>query len=338
MGTASQALNNRPNVARETRARVVDAARALGYPIKSRHEAPATDVEVIGMLMKHDFGHPPSINPFYSQIQAGVEEECRRQHISLMYANIEVDTSNHPICGRRCSSEERIDGLLLIGTFIEDTVGMLKRRLDIPTVLIDAYAPNLPYDSVLIDNALGTRLAVEHLIEQGHTKIGLLGTNPDSPPSLLERRRAFRQVMRRHGLSYEYIEDSPLLQDPMGTALQQLLQRAPEVTAVFCAADIVALGVLSAARNLGISVPDELAIAGFDDIDMAAVVSPALTTVRVHKLWMGTMGVRQLLSRAAEPFRPKVTISVATDLVRRQSVCAVGDMTVTPQMGRSLDA
>jgi len=323
MGTASQALNNRPNVARETRARVVDAARALGYPIKSRHEAPATDVEVIGMLMKHDFGYPPSINPFYSQIQAGVEEECRRQHISLMYANIEVDTSNHPISWPPMLSEERIDGLLLIGTFIEDTVGILKRRLDIPTTMIDAYAPNLPYDSVVIDNEMGTRQVVEHLVEQGHRNIGLLGTNPGSPPSLLERRRTFRQLMRDHGLSDGYIEDSPLLQDESGDALARLIERAPEVTAVFCAADIIALGVLTAARRLRISVPEELAIAGFDDIDLAAVVTPALTTVRVHKTWMGAMGVRQLLSRAAEPMRPKVTISVATELVRRQSVRAI---------------
>lgn len=324
IGTASQALNNRPNVATDTRARVVDAARTLGYPIRYRAESAQPELEVIGMLTKHDYGYPPNINPFYSHIQAGVENECRRQGISLMYANIEVDSANHPIAWPPMLSEERIDGLLLVGTFIEHTMGILKRRLDLPIVLIDAYAPNLPYDSVVIDNDLGTRMAVHHLCQLGHRRIGLVGTNTKSPPSLRERRESFCRLMQTGGLSEAYIEDSELTQDSGYEALKRLLSRAPDVTAVFAAADIVALGALSAARDLGIEVPQQLSIMGFDNIELASVVTPALTTVHVHKTWMGALGVRQLLYRAEEPLQPKITISVSTRLVERDSVGAVG--------------
>lgn len=322
IGTASQALNNRPNVATDTRARVIDAARTLGYPIKPRSAVERSEIEVIGMLMKHDFGYPPNINAFYSHVQAGVENECRRQNISLMYANIEVDSANHPIAWPPMLSEERIDGLLLVGTFIEDTVGILRSRLDLPIVLVDAYAPNLPYDSVLIDNHIGTVSAVQHLHSLGHTKIGLLGTNPGSPPSLRERRAAFCEALQQRALSETYIEDSDLTQDSGYDGLKRLLERAPEVTAVFAAADLVALGALTAARDLKIRVPEDLSIIGFDDIDLASVVTPTLTTVHVHKSWIGSLGVRQLIYRALDPTQPKITISVSTRLVERDSVCA----------------
>ncbi len=320
IGTASQALNNKPSVASATRARVIDAARTLGYPVSNGRIDTTPEIEVIGMLTKHDFGYPPNINAFYSHVQAGVENECRKQNISLMYANIEVDSANHPIAWPPMLSEERINGLLLVGTFIEDTVGILKRRLDMPIVLIDAYAPDLPYDSVLIDNDMGSRTAIEHLIQLGHRKIGLIGTNPNSPPSLRERRASFRRLMQQHKLPETYIEESEVTEGSGYSSLKRLLRRSPEVTAVFAAADLVALGALRAARDLGIDVPTELSIIGFDNIDLSSVVTPRLTTVHVHKTWMGSFGVRQLLDRAAEPEQPNITISVATKLVERDSV------------------
>ncbi len=323
IGTASQALNNRAGVATGTRARVIDAARALGYPIKSPSRQVEARIEVVGMLTKHDFGYPPTINPFYSVVQAGAEEECRKQGISLMYANVEVDASNHPVVWPAMLSEARIDGLLLVGTFIENTVETLKRRLHLPIVLVDAYAPHMGYDSVLIDNVMGTCSVIEHLIDLGHRCIGLVGTNAGSPPSLLERRDSFRHLLRDRGLSDSYIENSELTQDSGDVALRRLLVRAPEVTAVFAAADIVAVGALNAARDLGIDVPTDLSVIGFDNIDLAGVVTPPLTTVHVHKTWMGALGIRQLLYRAAEPLHPKVSIAMATELVVRDSTAVV---------------
>jgi len=320
IGTASQALNNRPNVAPETRVRVIDAAKTLGYPTKPSLEPVTAGIEVVGLLTKHDFGYPPAINAFYSHVQAGVESECRRQHLSLMYSNIEVDSSNRPVSWPAMLTEERIDGLLLAGAFIENVAWHFKRRLDIPIVLIDAYATNLLYDSVLIDNDRGTRSAIEYLMRLGHRRIGLIGTNSASPPSLLERRQSFCSVLEAHGLDPSYVVDSELSQAAGYDSLKHLLEHTPEVTAVFAAADLVAIGALSAARDMGVQVPEQLSIIGFDDIDLAAVVTPALTTIHVHKTWMGTLAVRQLLYRAAEPLQPKVSITLATQLVERASV------------------
>lgn len=322
IGTASQALNNRPNVSPDTRARVMDAAMSLGYQIKEPAPQPAEpSLSVVGMLTKNDFGLPITANAFYSYVQAGVESECRKRNIGLMCATIIVDQQNRPVTWPTMISEQRIDGLLLIGTFIPDTIDMIKRRSDLPIVLVDSYAPELPFDSVLIDNEHGVTSAIKFLIAQGHRCIGLVGSNPESPPSILERRRAYFDTLKAHGIHEAFVQDSFLYTDSGYEAAKRLLKNSPQITAIFACNDDVAIGVLRAARDLGLDVPRDLSVIGFDNIDMAKTVTPALTTVHVHKTWMGTMGLRHLLDRAQNPDRPKLTTLVSTQLVVRDTVC-----------------
>ncbi|MBN1872680.1 MAG: LacI family DNA-binding transcriptional regulator [Anaerolineae bacterium] len=321
MGTASQALNHRPNVADDTRARVLDAARSLGYPVKNDFvDTQVSQIGVIGLLTKHDQGFPPDVNIFYSYIQAGVEIECRKNHISLMLAAVEVDASNHPLMWPAMITGQQVDGLILAGTFIEDTVDLLKRYVDIPIVLVDGYAPKCPYDSVVIDNEPGAISAVEYLIKQGHTCIGLIGINSESSPGVLERQEGYLRALKAHGIQTPYIEESWLSTESGYVALKRLLKRAPEVTAIFAGNDSAAIGVIQAARDLGLEVPRDLSVVGFDDVDLAKQLTPALTTVRVHKKWMGGLGVRQLLARAENPDQPKTSIVVSTQLITRDSV------------------
>ena len=321
IGTASQSLNNRPSVASETRARVLDATRSLGYPIKPETlETGNTPIKVIGLLTKHDIGLAVEINPFYSHIQAGIENECSRRKISLMYASIEVDPSNRPVSWPAMIDEQQIDGLILAGTFIEETVDLFQRRTDVPIVLVDSYAPNLPFDSVVIDNMPAARKAVEYLIQQGHTKIGLLGWSQTSPPSIQERKTGYLQALQKHGIDQTFILPSNLIREEGPQFLRALLERHPEVTAVFACNDTCALGVLTGARELGLSVPQNLSVIGFDNIDLAKEVVPGLTTVHVHKTWLGALGVRQLVDRVETPDQPKVSIVISTQLIIRDTV------------------
>lgn len=319
IGTASQALNNRPHVLPETRERVLCAAQTLGYVPRHQSEA-ASQLDVIGMLTKHDIGPPAQFNVFFSHVQAGVESECRAHKISLMFANVEVDESNHPLEWPRMIEDNHIDGLILVGTYIEEAIGSLKRRLDKPIVLVDGYAPNYSFDSVLIDNIGGATQAVSHLIACGHRHIGLIGSNPASPPDILERREGYLRTLRAHGITDAYIEDGLMRREEGYAALQRLLRRAPQITAVFVTNDDTAIGVMHAAHDMGLHVPDDLSIVGFDDIDLAAEVHPALTTVHVYKSWLGRLGVQRLIERVRTPDQPLLTITVATHLVERASV------------------
>ncbi len=321
IGTASQALNNRSNVAPETRARVVDAAMALGYPIKSTLlDEAEVSVTTIGMLSKHDFGLPVEINPFYSSVQLGVENECHKRHISLMFASVEVDPSNRPLMWPVLFNEPRVDGLILAGTLLETAVDFLGRRRDIPIVLVDGYAPALNYDNIVIDNAGGAAKLINHLVMCGHTHIGLIGFNSQSPISVRERCESYLRTLQSHGIQQSYIEDSGLSRESGYEATRRLLKRAPQITAIFACNDLVAIGAIRGVRNLGMDVPRDVSVVGFDDIDLSGDIAPALTTVRVHKLWLGSLAVRQLIARIQSPDQPQLTVTLSTQLMVRDSV------------------
>ncbi len=320
IGTASQALNNRPNVSPETRSRVADAANILGYHKDSHNNHAGSNISIVGMLVKHDYGLEVTVNPFYSYVERGVERECRKRNISLMYSAIEVDQRNRPILWPSMISEQRIEGYLLIGTFIDDTIDLIQDRINKPIVLIDSYASHLPFDSVLIDNAAGAAIAVNHLISLGHKHIGLIGSNPESPISVLERRASYQKTIKLAGIENEYIEDCELTRDAAYQATQKLLHRSPQITAIFSTNDDSAIGVMNAIHDMGRKIPEDISVIGFDNIDVAREITPALSTIHVHKSWLGILGVRNLVDRIQNPDQPRINTIISTHLIERESV------------------
>jgi LacI family transcriptional regulator len=321
IGTASQALNNRPNVAPETRTRVLEAAAALGYPLKAPATPAANDTSlaVLGMLTKHDHGLPLDTNPFYHRIQVGIERECRARDLSLMVSTIEVDPQNRPLEWPAMIREQRVDGLLLLGTYLDEMADQVQSQFSGPVVLVDSYAPSLPYDSVVSDNVDGAFKAVQHLLDLGHTAIGLVGSNlHDSPPSIRERRQGYHNALYSRGIA-PYVEESELSRPSAYAATKRLLARTPDISAVFACNDEAAMGVMDAARELGRHIPHDLSLVGFDNIELAKDLYPPLTTVQVHKAWMGQLSVQLLLERARYPEKPRTTTIVATQLVERES-------------------
>ncbi|MBE2272301.1 MAG: LacI family DNA-binding transcriptional regulator [Anaerolinea sp.] len=324
LGTASNVLNNRDNVSDEARAKVVEAATALGYRMQVRVSAATRhSLSVVGAIGKIDDGQTMMINPFYSYVLAGIEWECQRNNLSLMLANIMVDNLNRPPTLPPMLLDNHVDGVLLVGTFLEDTIQLVGKRFEKPVVLIDAYAPGSHFDSVVTDNISGAYAAVKYLIKQGHQKIALVGSMPDSYPSIRERRKGYLRALKNHRISDVYIEDSPLNREGGFDATCNLLQHSPEITAIFACNDEVAYGAILAARQLGRDVPDDLSVIGFDDIDLARQMSPALTTVRVDKRLMGTLAVQYLVARAENPGNSALTTLISTQIVVRDSVKAL---------------
>jgi len=189
-----------------------------------------------------------------------------------------------------------------------------------PVVLVDAYAPAQELDSVVSDNLHGAYNAVSYLVKQGHRKIGLLGSQPDGYPSIRERRKGYMRALKHHHIHESFIEDSPLIREAVYDAALRLLRRCPEITAIFACNDNVAVGVIHAAHDLGRDVPGDLSLVGFDDIDLASEIKPALTTVYVDKLLLGSTAVRLLRDRSEDPYRTCITATLATRLVIRDSV------------------
>jgi LacI family transcriptional regulator len=327
IGTASAALNDRSTVSAETRARVMDTAISLGYAFKPRmSQSESAKLEVIGLLIKHDQGLVWDTNPFYSRVQLGVTNTCQRHNISLMVANIEVDASNHPVEWPAMINQQRIDGLIMAGAFIDDTVQMIKRKSDLPIVLVDSYAPTLNCDSIVTDNEGGVFNAVQYLVQEGHTRIGLVGWNPSSPPSIRQRKQGYLEAIRQNGLE-PYICESQLSREGGYAAVQKLLAGDRQVTALVCCNDETAIGAMNAIRSSGLRVPQDISLVGFDNIDSAAETNPPLTTVHVHKSWMGSLSVQALIERVRHPEQPKITTVLSTNLVVRETVANIKEVT-----------
>lgn len=323
IGTASAALNNRPTVSSETRVKVIDAAISLGYPLKEAEIlAQHSELSVIGLLMKQDQGEEWTIDQFYSKVQMGVTNACSANKMSVMVSFIDVDQSNRPASWPAMLDDQRIDGLLMAGVFLEEIVTKIQHRNNIPIVLLDGYCGKKDVDTIVTDNIGGARQLMDHLFDHGHEKIGLVGWNPESPPSIQDRYLGYIGSMNRKGFS-QYVEPSILIRADGYKATQRLLKRYPEITAIFACNDETALGVIDAAHAMGLNVPADLSVIGFDDIQSSHEIDPPLTTIHVHKSWMGSLGVNALIERSRNPGQPKISKVISTHLVKRQTVAFV---------------
>ncbi len=325
IGTASQALNNKSSVLPETRDRVLQAARELGYALPIRTTTSEKNVSTFGVLVKIQDAQDVPIEPFYAAILSGAEQECKRHNISLMYSSLPVDELSNVVDWPPLVNDQQVDGWLIMGALLPKTVLELEHQLQGPIVLIDAYTPDSEYDMIVADNVTGAYEAVTHLINRGHQRIGLIGSTPDGHPSIRERRQGYLNALADHGIKKTYIEDSSLHQHCAYEAAYRLLKRAPEITGVFASTDDMAVAVMHAAHDLDLHIPDDLSIVGFYDLDLASRIIPPLTTIFVDKMLMGAMGVRQLLDRSENPDRVPFTIMLGTQLIERHSVRTISD-------------
>lgn len=321
LATVSLALRNKPGINNATRQRVIEVARQLGYQRRPGADVVVPALQQIGLLIKARQDEVPHTNHFYGPVIAGIEAACRRQHINLLYATVPVDDENHPTDVPRMLLERDMDGVLLVGAFVDATITRLMQQRTVPVVLVDGYADDNLYDSVVTDNFRGAYEAVSHLIAAGHRRIGLVGTMPNAYPSLHERRRGYLQALQDHGISAPYFADSHVPLNDIAAATADLLRRSPDVTALFCCNDISAITAMHAARTLGRTIPDDLSIVGFDNIDLAEHVMPGLTTLDVDKMQMGRLAVQLLLLRAESRSTCGMTMTLRPTLIERGSVC-----------------
>ena len=250
----------------------------------------------VGLVIKAVHGDSPEANRFYAPVMAGIEQSCRRHRLNLLFATMPVDQHYHPIEVPRIVTDRSCDGLIVVGAHLSQPTADILRTVP-ATVLVDAYAEEHSVDSVVTDNILGARTAISYLVACGHREIAVLGTEPGAFPSILQRRRGYEQAIADAGLQPHYINTPYWAHEKAAIAGMEYLHAHPEVTAVFCANDLVAVSLLQNARQAGISVPGRLSVIGFDDIDMAAFVSPPLTTMAVDKVGMGWVAVALLLHR-----------------------------------------
>jgi LacI family transcriptional regulator len=321
--TASRALTNKTNVLPETRAKVLKAAAQLGYRMALRGETiPERVLDAVGVVVKRDPGAFNRIDPFNYDIVSAIEDECQTLALNIFYASIDVDPYGGALEWPRHPNGRTVDGLIIVGPSFDNRVTRPPTTDDKPIVLVDSYISVPGFSSVLIDNVHGAYHAVSYLIAQGHRAIGLIGSVEgfDQHPGIQERRTGYLDALRQHGIDRSYIEESQLHQDEAFQATQQLLRRAPEVTAIFACNDNVGVSVVQAVQAMGLRVPHDVSVIGFDNTSESLESDPPLATVMVDRALMGAMAVRMLYEQAVRERNIPMTLRIGTQLVERGSV------------------
>lgn len=321
LSTVSLVLNIRPGVSEETRQAVMRAAGELGYSVFANgRSGPTAQLQTIGMIVKTDANTTPQANPFYSKVMMGIEDACRRKGIQLLFSTVPVDENNQPVETPSLLNNLPLDGLLLVGAFVNPAFASYLQQRRIPTVLVDGYSENQQFDSVISDNFRAAYQAVEYLLDKGHRHIGLVGSSDLCFPSLCERRNGYLRALKEHNIADIYIASFNINQTHGFQETIELLKQHPQLTALFCLNDDVASSSLRAAQSLGMKVPDDLSIIGYDDTYIAANTHPALTTLHVDTLGMGRAAVRLLSMRIENPESARMTLLIHPQLIERESV------------------
>jgi DNA-binding LacI/PurR family transcriptional regulator len=310
--TVSRVLNDSPLVLEPTRERVQAAVDELGY----RLNATARNLS-IGRAMAIGVVVPFFTAPSVIERLRGVVERLASHDYDVVLFSVE-NPQQRADALRDFPRHDRVDGLLVISLPLADAEVEVLRRDELPVVLIDVGHPALPH--VVIDDVHGGRLATDHLLAKGHRRIGFVGDAPDEAlgfTSSERRREGFRGALGRAGIA---AEDAPERRGSPGRAAARdealaLLGGEEPPTAVFAASDLQAFGVLAAAESLGLRVPEDVAVIGFDDIEMAAPMG--LTTVRQPLYETGARGADLLMTALAGGSEPVAELEELSMVERR---------------------
>jgi LacI family transcriptional regulator len=290
VGTVSRALNGYADVRAETRETILRVARELDYtPSASARTLVTQRSHVIGVFLDTGEGHPDLQHPFFHEVLGGVKNLIGSAGYDLL-----LFASERPGNGfgthsylKRCR-HHNVDGVVMMGVDPEDPELGRVARSELPTVGVDVDLDGPSTTYVISDNVAGGAAAVEHLADLGHRRIatitGLVQTRP-----AVDRLRGYRRAVQAQGLAYrdEYVAYGDYYHESGRREMARLLALDEPPTAVFAASDMMALGAIRAVAEAGLSVPGDVSVVGFDDIQLADHMNPPLTTLRQDKPGLG---------------------------------------------------
>ncbi len=303
--TVSRALRGQGRMSEATRARILTIAREMGY---------TPNLVARGLVTQRTYSVGLVVtnirDPFHSEIIRGVEAVVRAHGYSLFLASTTADPDQELEVVRSFVGRD-VDGIVIASSQAGDRYAEMLDELGMPIVLINSHAEGDNVHAVRHDDYAGACAVMEHLLDQGFQRIAFLGLGRSSRVHG-ERRQAWKEALRRRGLDASVAVSAPESTIEHGvTQVVHLVERArgrwgTPPQAIFCYNDLLAIGAISGLRRLGLEVPQDVAVAGFDDLEVCAHMRPSLTTLRQPRYEMGEDAAQLLLSlleqdRRAQP-------------------------------------
>jgi len=313
--TASRVLNGSSLVSAPTRERVEAAVAELGYTPHFGGRALASNrTNTIGAII------PTMENAIFATGLQALQEEFSNAGVTLLVA-----TSNYDPEREREQLQvllaRGVDGLVLIGEAREPEIYALLERRQVPFVLVWTWRADCPWKCVGFDNRAAARAMTERVLDFGHKRVAMLAGITRGNDRAKSRVDGVRDALEAHGLSLceDRLIEAPYTLEAGAEAAQKLLSAPQRPTAIICGNDVLAAGAMLAIRDMGLSAPRDVSVVGFDDIDLAVLLDPPLTTIHIPHRRMG-QSAAQLLLRLREGQEDAESIVIPTELVERQSL------------------
>ncbi len=287
--TVSRALSNYPLVAEKTRRRIKLIARELGYAPNAIARGLVTQqTRVIGVIVTS------IADPFVAEVVRGIEETAADNHYRVFLGTSHADPTRE-VNLVKALHEWRVDGVIVASSRVGALYLPLLKKFSVPIVLVNNQQKGRYVHSVAVDDVQGGRLATQHLISLGHRTIGYI-TGPSYNNSSNQRCEGYRLALRQAEIQYDpslVISGNGRVEG--GANAEKFYSQSPKPTAIFCYNDMTAIGALQTLKSIGIRVPEDVSVIGYDDIPFAPYVDPPLTTIRQPMDEMGRSAMRMLI-------------------------------------------
>lgn len=317
--TVSHVINNTRFVSEEKRARVLTAMRHLDYrPNRMASGLRTKRSYAIGVVL------PDITNPYFAEIARGIEDACFEHNYSAIICNSD-DSAKTQAHYLSMLAEKQMDGIILVNVGDHGRSASEQIMRELPLVMLDRELPGLVSDSIQIDNKLGGRMAAEYLFSLGHRCLVCIGGAPEVYPSW-DRVDGFVEYMREasHPLPPNLVFKGDFQAGSGFTLARKAMAGKKKPTAIFAANDLMAYGAIRALTEMGLRIPEDVSVVGFDDISLSSLFNPPLTTIRQPRLEMGRTAVKLLLERIGSPELESRRVMLPLKLVERQTSGPVG--------------
>ncbi len=318
VATVSRVINGNGGVSQKLSGQVREAMDRLHYhPSSLARSFKIQRTMLVGVII------PLIDHPFYSRLALAIEQKLFQNGYRAIICNAEEDESREGAYIEMLL-RQRVDGFIINSAAVSARYLDELEALGIPYVLIDRDLPQAECSKVFSDNAQGGFIGMEHLIQLGHRRIGVAGAPVRTEPIQL-RIQGTRQALSAYDMrldpAYLVTGDTQLF-DMGYQAARQLMQLAQPPTAIFSLTDVTAVGAIHALAELGLSVPGDVSVLGYDNIPIARFMIPQLSTVEQPIMRMGETAVDLLFARLQDPAKPVEQALLKTRLIVRQSTAA----------------